>query len=51
MQSMFKIEEGEIFVIKAFILTGHGYIIKDMEHSHYMKNFHVPVDAKFKNSY
>ena len=37
-----KMEEGEIFAIETFGSTGRGYIVEDMECSHYMKNFHAP---------
>jgi methionyl aminopeptidase len=39
-------EEGEIFAIETFGSTGRGYVIEDMECSHYMKRFdapHVPL--------
>ena len=41
-----KMEEGEIFAIETFGSTGRGYVIEDMECSHYMKRFdapHVPL--------
>jgi methionyl aminopeptidase len=41
-----KMEEGEIFAIETFGTTGRGYIVEDLECSHYMKNFdapHVPL--------
>jgi len=37
-----KMEENEIFAIETFGSTGRGYIVEDMECSHYMKNFHAP---------
>ena len=37
-----KMEENEIFAIETFGTTGRGYIVEDMECSHYMKNFHAP---------
>ena len=37
-----KMEEGEIYAIETFGSTGRGYVIEDMECSHYMKNFHAP---------
>ena len=39
-------EEGEIYAIETFGSTGRGYVIEDMECSHYMKRFdcpHVPL--------
>jgi methionyl aminopeptidase len=39
-------EEGEMYAIETFGSTGRGYVIEDMECSHYMKNFdapHVPL--------
>jgi methionyl aminopeptidase len=39
-------EEGEIFAIETFGSTGRGFVIEDMECSHYMKRFdcpHVPL--------
>jgi len=41
-----KMEEGEIYAIETFGSTGRGYVIEDMECSHYMKRFdcpHVPL--------
>jgi len=41
-----KMEENEIFAIETFGSTGRGYIVEDLECSHYMKNFdapHVPL--------
>lgn len=41
-----RMEEGEIFAIETFGSTGRGYVIEDMECSHYMKVFdapHVPL--------
>jgi len=35
-------EEGEIYAIETFGSTGRGYVVEDMECSHYMKNFHAP---------
>mmetsp|Transcript_4679 Transcript_4679/g.9083 ORF Transcript_4679/g.9083 Transcript_4679/m.9083 type:complete len:1148 (+) Transcript_4679:210-3653(+) len=37
-----KMEENEIFAIETFGTTGRGYIVEDLECSHYMKNFHAP---------
>ena len=37
-----KMEEGEIYAIETFGSTGRGYVIEDMECSHYMKNFDAP---------
>jgi methionyl aminopeptidase len=39
-------EEGEMYAIETFGSTGRGYVVEDMECSHYMKNFdapHVPL--------
>mmetsp|Transcript_12571 Transcript_12571/g.36597 ORF Transcript_12571/g.36597 Transcript_12571/m.36597 type:complete len:474 (+) Transcript_12571:170-1591(+) len=41
-----KMEEGEIYAIETFGSTGRGYVIEDLECSHYMKRFdapHVPL--------
>ncbi|KAF0683963.1 Aste57867_24044 [Aphanomyces stellatus] len=41
-----KMEEGEIFAIETFNTTGRGYVVEDMECSHYAKAFdapHVPL--------
>ena len=41
-----KMEEGEVYAIETFGSTGKGYVIEDMECSHYMKRFdapHVPL--------
>lgn len=37
-----KMEEGEMYAIETFGTTGRGYIIEDLECSHYMKNFDAP---------
>ena len=37
-----KMEEGEIFAIETFSSTGKGFVLEDMECSHYMKNFDAP---------
>mmetsp|Transcript_21047 Transcript_21047/g.2812 ORF Transcript_21047/g.2812 Transcript_21047/m.2812 type:complete len:90 (-) Transcript_21047:275-544(-) len=34
-----KMEEGEQYAIETFGSTGKGYVIEDMECSHYMKDF------------
>ena len=39
---MTKMEEGEFYAIETFGSTGRGYVIEDMECSHYMKSFDVP---------
>ena len=31
-------EEGEIYAIETFGSTGRGYVVEDMEYSHYMKH-------------
>jgi methionyl aminopeptidase len=39
-------EEGELYAIETFGSTGRGYVIEDLECSHYMKRFdapHVPL--------
>jgi methionyl aminopeptidase len=33
-------EEGEVYAIETFGSTGRGYVVEDMECSHYMKRFH-----------
>lgn len=41
-----RMEEGELYAIETFGSTGRGYVIEDMECSHYMKRFdapHVPL--------
>jgi methionyl aminopeptidase len=41
-----QMEEGEIYAIETFASTGRGYVIEDMECSHYMKRFdcpHIPL--------
>ena len=41
-----RMDEGEIFAIETFGSTGRGYVIEDLECSHYMKRFdcpHVPL--------
>lgn len=37
-----RMEEGEFYAIETFGSTGRGYVLEDMECSHYMKNFHAP---------
>ena len=37
-----RMEEGEIYAIETFGSTGRGYVIEDMECSHYMKRFDAP---------
>ena len=37
-----KMEEGEMYAIETFGSTGRGYVVEDMDCSHYMKNFHAP---------
>jgi methionyl aminopeptidase len=34
--------EGEFYAIETFGSTGRGYVVEDMECSHYMKTFHAP---------
>lgn len=41
-----KWKEGEVFAIETFGSTGKGFVINDMECSHYMKSFeagHIPL--------
>ncbi|GBG34534.1 Methionine aminopeptidase 2 [Hondaea fermentalgiana] len=41
-----KMEEGEMYAIETFGTTGRGYVLEDLECSHYMKRFdapHVPL--------
>lgn len=35
-------EEGEFYAIETFGTTGRGYVIEDMECSHYMRDFNAP---------
>ncbi len=37
-----RMEEDEMYAIETFGTTGRGYIVEDLECSHYMKNFHAP---------
>lgn len=37
-----KMEEGEFFAIETFGSTGKGFVLEDMECSHYMKNVDAP---------
>lgn len=41
-EASLRMEEGEIYAIETFGSTGRGYVIEDMECSHYMKNFDAP---------
>ena len=34
--------EEEVYAIETFGSTGRGYVVEDMECSHYMKNFDAP---------
>lgn len=41
-----RMEEGEMYAIETFGSTGRGWVVEDMECSHYMKSFdapHVPL--------
>lgn len=38
-----KMEEGEVYAIETFGTTGRGYVVEDMECSHYMKAFDSPM--------
>ena len=33
-----KMEEGELYAIETFATTGKGYVVEDLECSHYMRN-------------
>jgi methionyl aminopeptidase len=37
-----RMEEGEFYAIETFGSTGRGYVLEDMECSHYMKDFDAP---------
>ncbi|CAN8074410.1 unnamed protein product [Agarophyton chilense] len=37
-----KMEEGEFYAIETFGSTGKGFVVEDMECSHYMKDFNAP---------
>ncbi|PXF49819.1 Methionine aminopeptidase 2B [Gracilariopsis chorda] len=37
-----KMEEGEFYAIETFGSTGKGFVIEDLECSHYMKDFNAP---------
>ncbi len=37
-----RMEEGEFYAIETFGSTGRGYVIEDLECSHYMKSFDAP---------
>lgn len=37
-----RMEEGEIFAIETFGSTGRGYVVEDLDCSHYMKDFNAP---------
>lgn len=37
-----KMEEGEFYAIETFGSTGKGFVVEDMECSHYMKSFDAP---------
>ena len=41
-EASIKMEEGEVYAIETFGSTGRGYVVDDMECSHYMKNFYAP---------
>jgi methionyl aminopeptidase len=41
-EASIRMEEGEIYAIETFGSTGRGYVVEDMECSHYMKNFNAP---------
>ena len=35
-------EEGEMFAIETFGTTGRGWVVEDLDCSHYMKDFNAP---------
>lgn len=37
-----RMEEGEMYAIETFGSTGRGFVVEDLECSHYMKDFHSP---------
>lgn len=37
-----RMEEGEFYAIETFGSTGRGYVLEDLETSHYMKDFNAP---------
>lgn len=37
-----RMEEGEFYAIETFGTTGRGWVVEDMECSHYMKDFNAP---------
>jgi methionyl aminopeptidase len=37
-----RMEEGEFYAIETFGSTGRGFVVEDMECSHYMKTFNAP---------
>ena len=37
-----RMEEGEFYAIEAFGTNGWGWVVEDLECSHYMKDFHAP---------
>ena len=41
-EASIKMEEGEMYAIETFGSTGRGYVLEDLECSHYMKSFHAP---------
>ena len=43
-----KMEEGEIYAIETFGSTGKGFVIEDLEVSHYMKDFHYRGGADIR---
>jgi len=48
-----KMEEGEFYAIETFASCGKGYVVEDLECSHYMKIFdasHVPLRVKSAKS-
>lgn len=36
-----RMEEGEFYALETFGTTGRGWVVEDMECSHYMRNFHA----------
>ena len=44
-----KMEEGEFYAIETFGSTGKGLIHEDLECSHYMRNFDMPMNVPLRN--
>lgn len=37
-----RMEEGEMYAIETFGTTGRGWVVEDLDCSHYMKDFNAP---------